>query len=38
MVTHEADMADFARTIVQFKDGLVDGVVTGHRRRGQEHA
>ena len=33
MVTHEAEMADFARTIVQFKDGLVDGVETGHRRR-----
>jgi putative ABC transport system ATP-binding protein len=35
MVTHEAEMADFARTIVQFKDGLVDGIVTGHRRRGE---
>jgi putative ABC transport system ATP-binding protein len=23
MVTHEPDMADFARTIVRFKDGLV---------------
>jgi putative ABC transport system ATP-binding protein len=34
MVTHEAEMADFARTIVQFKDGLVDGVETGHTRRG----
>src|SRR3546814_16860348 len=24
MVTHEADMADFARTIIHFKDGLVE--------------
>ncbi|MGZ3313703.1 MAG: ABC transporter ATP-binding protein [Caulobacteraceae bacterium] len=31
MVTHEAEMADFARTIVQFKDGLVDGIERGHR-------
>jgi putative ABC transport system ATP-binding protein len=31
MVTHEADMAAFARTIVHFKDGLVDSV---ERRRG----
>ena len=35
MVTHEATMADFARTIVQFKDGLVDGIETAHRRRGE---
>ncbi len=33
MVTHEAEMADFARTIVQFKDGLVDGIETGHSHR-----
>jgi putative ABC transport system ATP-binding protein len=33
MVTHEAEMADFARTIVRFKDGLVDGIETGHHRR-----
>jgi putative ABC transport system ATP-binding protein len=26
MVTHEADMAAFARTIVHFKDGLVDSI------------
>ncbi|WP_150290963.1 ABC transporter ATP-binding protein [Sphingobium estronivorans] len=26
MVTHEPDMAAFARTIVHFKDGLVDGI------------
>ena len=35
MVTHEAEMADFARTIVRFKDGLVDGIETGHRRRAE---
>jgi putative ABC transport system ATP-binding protein len=35
MVTHEAEMADFAHTIVQFKDGLVDGIERGHRRRGE---
>ncbi|MDB5713643.1 MAG: ABC-type transport system ATPase component [Sphingomonadales bacterium] len=29
MVTHEADMAAFARTIVHFKDGLVDSIETG---------
>ncbi|BAK68142.1 putative ABC transporter ATP-binding protein [Sphingobium sp. SYK-6] len=28
MVTHEPDMAEFARTIVHFKDGLVDRVET----------
>jgi putative ABC transport system ATP-binding protein len=32
MVTHEASMADFARTIVQFKDGLVERIETGHHR------
>jgi putative ABC transport system ATP-binding protein len=35
MVTHEAEMADFARTIVQFKDGLVERIETGHRRRAE---
>ncbi|CAN5389961.1 ABC transporter ATP-binding protein [soil metagenome] len=29
MVTHESDMAAFARTIVHFKDGLVDSVEMG---------
>jgi putative ABC transport system ATP-binding protein len=29
MVTHEPDMAAFARTIVHFKDGHVDGVENG---------
>ncbi len=32
MVTHEADMARFAKTIVHFKDGLVERVETGHRQ------
>jgi putative ABC transport system ATP-binding protein len=31
MVTHEPDMAAFARTIVHFKDGLVERIETGHR-------
>jgi putative ABC transport system ATP-binding protein len=31
MVTHEAAMADFARTIVHFNDGLVERIETGHR-------
>jgi putative ABC transport system ATP-binding protein len=31
MVTHEADMARFARTVVHFKDGLVERIETGHR-------
>ncbi|MBR0552644.1 ABC transporter ATP-binding protein [Stakelama marina] len=30
MVTHEADMADFARTIVHFKDGLVERIDRQH--------
>ena len=35
MVTHEADMADYARTIVHFKDGLVERIETGHRHRAE---
>ena len=35
MVTHEAEMADFARTIVQFKDGLVERIETGHRPKAE---
>jgi len=31
MVTHESDMAAFARTIVHFKDGLVDRIEGNHR-------
>jgi putative ABC transport system ATP-binding protein len=30
MVTHEAEMAQFARTIVHFKDGLVERIERGH--------
>ena len=30
MVTHEPDMAAFARTIVHFRDGLVDRIERGH--------
>ena len=37
MVTHEADMAAFARTVVHFKDGLVERIETG-RRVGEEVA
>jgi putative ABC transport system ATP-binding protein len=33
MVTHEADMAAFARTIVHFKDGLVDSIEGRARAR-----
>nr|AGU10818.1 ABC transporter [uncultured organism] len=31
MVTHESEMAAFARTIVHFRDGLVERTETGHR-------
>ena len=31
MVTHESEMAAFARTIIHFKDGLVERIDTGHR-------
>lgn len=31
MVTHEPDMAAFARTIVHFKDGLVERTEVGHK-------
>lgn len=31
MVTHESEMAAFARTIVHFKDGLVERIETGMR-------
>ncbi|CAN5371903.1 ABC transporter ATP-binding protein [soil metagenome] len=33
MVTHEPDMAAFARTIVHFKDGLVERIETGKRAK-----
>ena len=32
MVTHEQEMAEFARTIVQFRDGLVEHVTQGTRK------
>ncbi|MDR6147696.1 ABC transporter ATP-binding protein [Sphingomonas sp. NCPPB 2930] len=31
MVTHEPDMAAFARTVIHFKDGLVDRIEAQHR-------
>ncbi|WP_054530952.1 ABC transporter ATP-binding protein [Erythrobacter sp. SG61-1L] len=31
MVTHEAEMAAYARTIVHFRDGLVERIEKGHR-------
>ena len=33
MVTHEPDMAQFAKTIVHFKDGLVERIERGHEQR-----
>jgi putative ABC transport system ATP-binding protein len=38
MVTHEAEMAAFARTVVHFRDGLVERVETGHRSGAPVHA
>jgi putative ABC transport system ATP-binding protein len=32
MVTHEAEMAAYARTIVHFKDGLIERIDTQHRQ------
>lgn len=32
MVTHEPDMAEFARTVIHFKDGLVERIDTAHRQ------
>ncbi|WP_375428171.1 ABC transporter ATP-binding protein [uncultured Sphingomonas sp.] len=32
MVTHEADMAAFARTVVHFRDGLVERIEARHRQ------
>lgn len=34
MVTHEEEMADFARTIVHFRDGLVERIDRGSRGEG----
>ncbi len=33
MVTHEPDMAAFAKTIVHFKDGLVERIEAGHAQK-----
>ena len=33
MVTHEPEMAAFAKTVVHFKDGLVERVERGHHQR-----
>ena len=32
MVTHEPDMAAFARTVIHFKDGLVERIESQHRQ------
>ena len=31
MVTHEPDMAAFARTVIHFKDGLIERIDRNHR-------
>jgi putative ABC transport system ATP-binding protein len=38
MVTHEAEMAAFARTIVHFRDGVVERIERGARSPAQVHA
>jgi putative ABC transport system ATP-binding protein len=35
MVTHEAEMAAYARTIVHFRDGLIERIEHGHRSGAQ---
>ena len=35
MVTHEPEMASFARTVVRFKDGLVENIETGRQLRAE---
>jgi putative ABC transport system ATP-binding protein len=35
MVTHEAEMAAYARTIVHFRDGLIERIERGHRSGAQ---
>jgi putative ABC transport system ATP-binding protein len=37
MVTHEPDMAAFARTLVHFKDGLVERIETGATAEQRAH-
>ena len=38
MVTHEAEMAAFARTVIRFRDGLVESIAQGERGRAEVHA
>ena len=38
LVTHEAEMASFARTIVHFRDGLVENIEHGLNSRAQVRA
>ncbi len=38
MVTHEPDMAAFARTVVHFKDGLVERIEAQHRQGAEVQA
>jgi putative ABC transport system ATP-binding protein len=38
MVTHEPDMAAFARTVIHFKDGLVERIEANHRQGEEVHA
>jgi putative ABC transport system ATP-binding protein len=38
LVTHEADMAAYAQTIVHFRDGLVERTDRGHRGAAAAHA
>ena len=35
MVTHEAEMAAYARTIIRFKDGLVESIESGRQLRAE---
>ncbi|MCP9223618.1 ABC transporter ATP-binding protein [Erythrobacter sp. LQ02-29] len=38
LVTHEPEMAEYARTIVHFRDGLVERIDRNHRPQPMEHA
>ena len=38
MVTHEAEMASFARTVIHFRDGLVENVEQRTRSLAEAHA
>jgi len=37
LVTHEADMAEYAKTIIHFRDGLVERTERGSKARGGGH-